>query len=93
MADLFLLSEAQMRRIEHYFPLSHGIARVDDWTVSGGSGANPNRLRARIHCGSRRSRCPEDRGNRIVIGEDRLWLSLSLSTRPQRHPGARGESR
>ena len=30
MSDLFLLSEAQMRRIEPYFPLSHGIARVDD---------------------------------------------------------------
>ena len=30
MDDLFLLSEAQMRRIEGYFPLSHGIARVDD---------------------------------------------------------------
>ena len=30
MADLFLLTEAQMRRIEVYFPLSHGIARVDD---------------------------------------------------------------
>ena len=24
MADLFLLSQAQMRRIERYFPLSHG---------------------------------------------------------------------
>jgi putative transposase len=30
MADLFLLSRVQMRRIEGYFPLSHGIARVDD---------------------------------------------------------------
>ena len=30
MTDLFLLSEAQMRRIERYFPLAHGIARVDD---------------------------------------------------------------
>ena len=30
MADLFLLSEAQMRRIEGFFPLSHGVARVDD---------------------------------------------------------------
>ena len=30
MADLFLLSEAQMRRIAGFFPLSHGIARVDD---------------------------------------------------------------
>jgi putative transposase len=30
MTDLFLLSRVQMRRIEGYFPLSHGIARVDD---------------------------------------------------------------
>ena len=30
MTDLFLLSQAQMRRIERYFPLSHGIARVGD---------------------------------------------------------------
>ena len=25
MSDLFWLSEAQMRRIEPYFPLSHGV--------------------------------------------------------------------
>jgi putative transposase len=30
MADLFLLSQARMRRIERYLPLSHGIARVAD---------------------------------------------------------------
>ena len=36
MADLFLLSEAQMRRIDRYFPLSHGIARVDDRRVISG---------------------------------------------------------
>ena len=30
MHDLFLLSEARMRRIEPYFPLSHDIPRVDD---------------------------------------------------------------
>ena len=30
MAHLFLLSRVQMRRIERYFPLSHGIARVHD---------------------------------------------------------------
>jgi transposase len=36
LSDLWLLSEAQMRRIEPYFPLSHGIPRVDDRrTVSG----------------------------------------------------------
>jgi putative transposase len=36
MADLFLLSKAQMRRIERYFPLSYGIARVDDRRVISG---------------------------------------------------------
>ena len=30
MTDLFLLSRVQMGRIERDFPLSHGIARVDD---------------------------------------------------------------
>ena len=29
----YLLSEAQMRRIEPYFPLSHGIPRVDDQLI------------------------------------------------------------
>jgi transposase len=32
----FLLSEAQMRRIEPYFPLSHGVPRVDDRRVVSG---------------------------------------------------------
>ncbi|MDE1987757.1 MAG: IS5 family transposase [Alphaproteobacteria bacterium] len=36
MSDLFLLSKAQMRRIEPYFPLSHGVARVDDRRVISG---------------------------------------------------------
>ncbi len=36
MDDLFWLSEAQMRRIQPYFPLSHGIARVDDRRVISG---------------------------------------------------------
>jgi len=30
MSDLWLPSEAQMRRIEPFFPLSHGVPRVDD---------------------------------------------------------------
>ncbi len=33
MANLFLLSQAQMGRIERYFPPSHGIAQVDDRRV------------------------------------------------------------
>jgi putative transposase len=36
MTDLLLLSELQMRRIKPYFPLSHGIARVDDRRVISG---------------------------------------------------------
>ena len=31
-----MLSDAQMRRIEPYFPLSHGIPRVDDQRVLSG---------------------------------------------------------
>ena len=31
-----LLSEAQMRHIEQFFPLSHGIPRVDDCRVISG---------------------------------------------------------
>lgn len=36
MDDLFLLSDAHMRRIEPYFPLSHGVPRVDDRRVISG---------------------------------------------------------
>ena len=30
VSNLFMLSKAQMRRNELYFPLSHGVTRVDD---------------------------------------------------------------
>ena len=36
MEDPLLLSEAQMRRIEPYFPLSHGIPKVDDRRIVSG---------------------------------------------------------
>lgn len=36
MSDLFWLTDKQMRRIEPYFPLSHGIPRVDDRRVISG---------------------------------------------------------
>ena len=36
MRDLIWLSEAQMRRIEPYFPLSHGVPRVDDRRIIAG---------------------------------------------------------
>ena len=37
MGDLFLLSETQMARISPYFPLSHGVPRVDDRRVVSGN--------------------------------------------------------
>jgi transposase len=36
MSDLFLLNERQMARISPFFPLSHGVARVDDQRVISG---------------------------------------------------------
>jgi transposase len=36
VSELWMLSEAQMRRIEPYFPLSHGIPRVDDRRIVSG---------------------------------------------------------
>lgn len=36
MSDIFLLSEGQMAQISPYFPLSHGVARVDDRRVISG---------------------------------------------------------
>jgi putative transposase len=36
MSDLIWLTEAQMRKIEPYFPLSHGIPRVDDRRIISG---------------------------------------------------------
>jgi transposase len=36
MSDLMLLSDAQMWRVEPYFPLSHGVPRVNDRLVLSG---------------------------------------------------------
>lgn len=36
MTDLFWLSNEQLQRIEHHFPLSHGVPRVDDLRVVSG---------------------------------------------------------
>ena len=36
MTDVFLLSDAQMARISPFFPLSHGMPRVDDRRVISG---------------------------------------------------------
>ena len=48
MSDLFWLSNAQLARLEPYFPKSHGKPRVDDQRVlSGIIFINRNRLRWR----------------------------------------------
>jgi putative transposase len=36
MSDLIWLSEAQMRRIEPHFPLSHRVPRIDDCRIISG---------------------------------------------------------
>ena len=36
MRDLFYLSATQFNRIKPYFPLSHGVPRVDDLRVISG---------------------------------------------------------
>ena len=36
MTEMILLSEAQMARISPFFPLSHGVPRVDDRRVVSG---------------------------------------------------------
>lgn len=64
MSDLFWLSDAQMARLEPYFPKSHGKPRVDDRRVlSGIIFINRNGLRwrdgeGRAATGSRPTRTP-----------------------------------
>jgi transposase len=36
VSDVFMLSERQMKRIEPFFPLAHGVPRVDDPRVLSG---------------------------------------------------------
>ncbi len=36
MSDIYWLTQAQLNRIEPYFPLSHGVPRVDDLRVISG---------------------------------------------------------
>lgn len=36
MSDMFMLSESQMVRIEPFFPLAHGVPRVDDRRILSG---------------------------------------------------------
>ncbi len=53
MSDLFLLSRAQMSKIEPFFPKSHGVALGDDRRVPSGIAHALRRGGRRAECGIR----------------------------------------
>ena len=60
MTDLFWLSDAQLDRIRPYFPLAHGVPRVDDARVISG-------IVHVLKSGCRWSDCPEAYGPATTI--------------------------
>ena len=86
----FQLSEAQMRRIEPFFPLSHGIPRVDDRRVVSG-------IIYVIKHGLMWRDAPKDYGphktiyNRFIRWS-RLW-GYSTASLPNWRPRAAGRTR
>jgi transposase len=75
MSDLYMLSEVQMRRIEPYFPLSHGVPRVDEPLPGrrcthrrGGSGCRlvPQRPRSTQAC------IPSKASRKVCIPPDKI---------------------
>ena len=86
MADLFLLSLAQMGRIERYFPLSHGVARVDDRRVISG-------ILHVIKSGCRWCDCPPEYGPSMTIYNRFVrWAERGVWERLFRELAARGRS-
>ena len=76
MSDLFWLTDAQMERLKPFFPLSHGVPRVDDKRVlSGIIFINRNGLRWRD--------APVEYEQMMVFGLSILkvnyWLSIKLT--------------
>ena len=71
MGNLFLLSERQMARIEGYFPLSHGVPRVDDRRVVSG-------IVYVIRNGLQWKDAPKDYGPHKTLGVfDRIFAGLA----------------
>ena len=79
MSDVFMLSESQMERIEPFFPLAHGVPRVDDRRVLSGivyvirNGFSGKTLRKRM---VRTRLCI------IVLSGGAAWVSLTGSLSP-----------
>ena len=84
MSYVVLLSEAQMRRIEPYFPLSHGMRRVDDRRVVSG-------IIFVIRNGLRWRDAPREYGpHKTIYNRFIRWSRLACSTRfaPRSQPRA-----
>ena len=87
MADLFLLSRVQMRRIERYFPLSHGVARVDDRRIV-------SAIVFVIRNGLRWRDAPPEYGpHKTIYNRFVRWSRLGCSTRFSPNWRARAASR
>ena len=71
MSDLCRLSEAQMRRIEPYFPLSHGVPRVGDRRIVSGI----------IFVIRNSTRCPNAKTFLGDRGYDADWFRAALADR------------
>ena len=83
MSDLFWLTEAQMARLEPFFPKSHGKPRVDDWRVlSGIIFINRNGLRWRD--------APAEYGPHKALYNRWKRLLSGMHRMPCRAMGARG---
>ena len=84
MSDLIWLSEAQMRRIEPYFPLSHGMPRVDDRRVISG-------IVFVIRNGLRWRDAPKDYGpHKTIYNRFVRWSRLGVFNRIFAELAARG---
>jgi putative transposase len=85
MSDLLMLSPAQMRRIEPYFPLSHGVPRVDDRRVLSG-------ILFVIRNGLRWCDAPEGYGpHKTIYNRFIRWSRLGVFNRILAELAARGK--
>jgi putative transposase len=85
MSELLMLSRAQMRRIEPYFPLSHGVPRVDDRRVLSG-------ILFVIRNGLRWRDAPEGYGpHKTIYNRFIRWSRLGVFNRILAELAARGK--
>src|SRR5258707_2269018 len=87
MSDLIWLSEAQMRRVEPHFPLSHGVPRVDDRRIISG-------IIFIIRNGLRWRDAPEEYGpHKTIYNRFIRWSRLGVQPDLRRAGGGRREAR